>query len=60
MRGNCFETPIRNGQGSTRQLNIKEASMAIMSSMQGKHRLPTQLYTESKVVNHSTAGTMGT
>lgn len=30
--------------------------MAIMSSMQGKHRLPAQLYTESKVVSHSTTG----
>ena len=47
------ETPIVDGRVSVQPLEIKEASMAIMSSMQGKHRLPTQLYTESKVVSHS-------
>lgn len=48
------ETPIAGGQVSIQPPNIEEASMAIMNSMQGKHRLPTRLYTESKVVSNRT------
>lgn len=53
LRENCVETPIVGGPVSIQPSNIEKASMAIIGLMQGKHRLPTRLYTGSKVVSHS-------
>lgn len=53
MRGNNVEGPIAGSHISHRSLNVQEASAAIMSSMQGKRRLPSRLY---KVVSRIPTG----
>ena len=47
-RGNYIENPILDSHVLLLPLSIEEASTLIMSSMQGKHRLPTRLYTKNQ------------
>ena len=56
MLGKYVETPVVSNKILILPLQIGEASMNIMSSTRGKHRLPTLLYTESKVVSYRIIG----